>query len=193
MRGGVFVEDLHIVELYWERDPKAVSCTEEKYGNYCFAVANHILSNTEDSKECVNDTWLQAWNQMPPHRPNALRMFLAKITRGIAFNRYKANMARKRGSGQFMLALEELAECLTDEVQVEDTVIANELGECIRKFVQQLPVREGDVFVRRYFFTEPIVEIAKNYGLTVNHTTVMLSRTRKKLKQYLIEEGYVYE
>lgn len=89
-----------------------------------------------------------------------------------------------------MLALEELAECLTYEMGVEDAAIANELGKCIREFVRQLPVREGDVFVRRYFFTEPIVEIAKNYGLTVNYTTVMLSRTRKKLKQHLIEEAY---
>ncbi len=187
------MEDLHIIELYWNRDPQAIRCSEEKYGKYCFAVANHILGNFEDSKECVNDTWLHAWNGIPPHRPSVLRMFFAKITRGVAFNRFKANTAQKRGSGQMLLVLEELSECLAEETLVEDEVIAKELGACICRFVRDLPVREGDVFIRRYFFTEPIVEIAKNYGLTVNHTTVMLSRTRKKLRQHLIKEGYLYE
>ena len=128
---------------------------------------------------------------MPPHRPNVLRMFLAKITRRVAFNRWKAESAQKRGGGQLTLVLDELAECLADETDVEDTVIAAELGECIRRFVAALPTREGDVFARRYFFTESVEEIAGRYGLTANHTMVLLSRTRKKLKAHLTKEGYL--
>ena len=187
------MEDLQIIELYWKRDQQAITECREKYSGYCFSVADHILNSREDSEECVNDTWFHTWNTIPPHRPKILRMFLAKITRRVAFNRFKANSAQKRGGGQVMLILEELAECLADKADVEDTIMEKELGECIRKFVRSLPVREGDVFSRRYFFTESVKEIAEEYELTENHTTVILSRTRKKLKKYLMKEGYIYE
>ncbi len=187
------MEDVQIISLYWERDPLAIEKSREKYGGYCFSVANHILDNHEDSEECVNDTWLHAWNGMPPHRPNALRMFLAKITRCVAFNRCKASHTQKRGSGQLLLVLEELSECLADESDVQDSVIAQELEVSIRQFVDALPAQEGGVFIRRYFFTESIAEIAQRYGITVNHTTVMLSRTRKKLRSHLIKEGFLDE
>ena len=106
------MEDLQIIELYWKRDQQAIEECREKYSGYCFSVADHILNSREDSEECVNDTWFHAWNTIPPHRPKILRMFLAKITRRAAFNRFKANSAQKRGNGQVMLVLEELAECL---------------------------------------------------------------------------------
>ena len=166
------MEDRQIVQLYWDRDQQAIACCKEKYGIYCFSVANHILESREDSEECVNDTWFSAWNRIPPHRPGALRMFLAKITRGLAFNRFKARYAQKRGGGQLPLVLDEL-------------------GECVRQFVAQLPARDGDVFLRRYFFTESVKEIAEGYGLTENHVSVVLSRTRKKLKDHLTKEGYL--
>ena len=186
------MEDVQIVDLYWKRDPDAIARSKEKYGTYCFCVASHILASCEDAEECVNDTWFHAWNRMPPHRPQVLRMFLAKITRSAAFNRVKAKQARKRGGGQLEMALEELSECLADTSQVEEQVVADELGECIRRFVRALPEREGDVFARRYFFTESIGEIAQGYGLSVNYTTVLLSRVRKKLRQHLIKEGYIH-
>ncbi len=185
------MEDRQIVMLYWKRDPQAIEQSRQKYGAYCFSVAHNLLASREDAEECVNDTWLNAWNGMPPHRPSVLRMFLAKITRCISFNRFKANTAQKRGSGQLMLALEELSECIADENSVEDSVIAAELGESVRQFVRSLPEREGDVFVRRYFFTESIAEIAQSYGMTNNYTMVMLSRTRNKLKNHLMKEGYL--
>lgn len=185
------MEDRQIIDLYWARDPQAIAQSKEKYGAYCFRVADCVLGSREDAEECVNDTWFHAWNGMPPHRPNVLRMFLAKITRRVAFNRWKAESAQKRGGGQLTLVLDELAECLADETDVEDTVIAAELGDCIRRFVATLPTREGDVFARRYFFTESMEEIAGRYGLTVNHTMVLLSRTRKKLKAHLTKEGYL--
>lgn len=187
------MEDNQIIELYWSRDPQAIVYSKDKYGAYCFCVANNILANLEDAEECVNDTWLHAWNGMPPHRPQALRMFLAKITRRVAFNRAKAALAQKRGGGQLVLALEELSECLSQESPVEDQVVADELGACIRRFVRELPEREGNLFVRRYFFTESIGDIAQRQGLSVNHTTVLLSRTRSKLRQHLMKEGFIHE
>lgn len=185
------MEDRQIVMLYWERDPQAIELSRQKYGAYCFSVAHNLLASREDAEECVNDTWLHAWNGMPPNRPGILRMFLAKITRCVSFNRFKANNTQKRGGGQLPLVLEELAECIADESRVEDAVIAAELGESVRQFVRSLPEREGDIFVRRYFFTESITEIAQSYGITVNYTMVMLSRTRKKLKNHLMKEGYL--
>ena len=174
------MEDHRIIDLYWRRDSRAIEASQEKYGAYCLAVSRGILSDRRDCEECVSDTW-----------PAVLRMFLAKITRRLSFNRWKANTAQKRGGGQVTLALEELAECLAEETSVEDTVIARELAESVGRFVRSLPQREGDVFTRRYFFTEAIPDIARRYGLTANHTAVLLSRTRKKLRQHLEEEGYL--
>ncbi len=187
------MDDQQIVELYWQRNPDAIEQSRKKYGSYCFSVANNILGNCEDSEECVNDTWLHAWNGIPPHKPKVLRMFLAKIARNMAFNRFKLRSAKKRGSGEITSVLDELSECLVNESDVESELIAQELGICIQQFVRNLPTREGDIFSRRYFFTEPISDIAKGYGLTVNHTMVILSRTRNKLKKHLIKEGYIHE
>ena len=187
------MDDIKIIELYWQRDQSAISATDEKYGRYCFYVADNILGSREDSEECVNDTWLAAWNRMPPHRPNLLRLFLAKITRSIAFNRYKAGHARRRGGGQIELVLDELSECLEGESSAEDFTLARELGEFIRRFVRDLPTRDGDIFARRYFFTEPIKSIAARYHLSENNTMVILSRVRAKLREELKKEGFYNE
>ena len=186
------MDDLQIIQLYWDRDPEAIAQTHQKYGPYCFTLAHRILASREDAEECVNDTWLHAWNGMPPHRPNVLRLFLAKITRRVALNRWKASQAQKRGQGELPLVLEELAQCLAQEGDpVTDAAVARELGECIRAFVRALPAREGDLFARRYFFTEPLEDIAGAWGLSVNHTAVLLYRTRQKLKDHLTKEGYL--
>ena len=183
------MEDDQIVELYWQRNTDAISETAEKYGAYCFAIADHILHSSEDSEECVNDTWLHAWNAIPPQKPDVLRTFLAKITRNLAFNRYNARNAEKRGGGEIALVLEELGECLGGS-DTESVYEQKELGQCIRHFVRSLPEREGNLLVRRYFFAESVAEIAKRYGLSENNVMVILSRTRKKLKSYLLKEGY---
>ncbi len=187
------MEDNQIVELYFQRNADAIKETDSKYGSYCFAIADNILHNREDSEECVNDTWLSAWNAMPPQRPNMLRMFLAKITRNLSFNRFNARSAEKRGGGEIHLVLDELAECIANESDTEKEYLAKELEQCIRLFVRELPEREGNVFVRRYFFTEPVSTIAKRYGMTDNNVMVVLSRTRKKLKAQLEKEGYFSE
>ncbi|MCM1027832.1 MAG: sigma-70 family RNA polymerase sigma factor [Roseburia sp.] len=185
------MEDRQIVELYWQKNMSAISETADKYGAYCFQIANNILQNAEDSEECVNDTWLHAWNAIPPKRPDALRMFLAKVTRNLSFNRFQAKNAGKRGGGEIPLVLDELAECLAGGANVEAAYEAAELEECIRRFVRSLPERDRNVFLRRYFFTEPTAAIAKRYGLTGNNVTVILSRVRKKLRLKLMKEGYL--
>ena len=187
------MEDDRIVALYWQKNADAVAETSGKYGAYCFAIADNILRSKEDAEECVNDTWLAAWNAIPPQRPRRLKLFLAKITRNLAFNRYHAGTAQKRGGGEIGLVLEELAECIVAESDVESAYEAKELGRSIDGFIRTLPERHGNVFVRRYFFTEPTAVIAKRYGLSENNVTVILSRTRKKLKEHLMKEGYFRE
>ena len=187
------MEDYKIVALYWKKDENAINETSRKYGAYCFAIADNILHNKEDSEECVNDTWLKAWNAMPPQRPTKLQIFLAKITRNLSFNRFNARSAEKRGGGEIVLVLDELAECIASETDVASEYEAKELGQCIRRFVKALPERDGNIFVRRYFFTESITQIAQKYSLTENNVMVILSRTRKKLKAHLVKEGFFSE
>jgi len=152
-------EDSQIIELYWKRDASAISETANKYGAYCFTVANSILHNAEDSDECINDTWLNAWNAMPPQKPNSLKMFLAKITRNLAFDRFNAKNAAKRGGGEILVVLDELAECLAGRENVEAAYESKELGEYIRRFVRTLPERECNVFVRRYFLNSKAIRL----------------------------------
>ena len=185
------MEDSQIIELYWKKDGEAIRISEETYGGYCLTVANNILHNPEDAEECVNDTWLHAWNAIPPQRPKRLKYFLARITRNLALDRWHALTAEKRGGCGIEPVLEELAECADPSSSLENELIAKELSDAIRKFVRTLPEREGNLFIRRYFFTEPVRQIAERYGLTGNHVMVLLSRTRKKLKAYLTKEGFL--
>lgn len=185
------MEDSQIIELYWQKSADAISETASKYGTYCFTIADNILHSAEDSEECVNDTWLHAWNAIPPQRPHVLRMFLAKIARNLAFDRFHARNAEKRGGGEMNLVLDELEECLNSGVNTEAVYEAKELRQCIRRFVRALPERDGNVLVRRYFFADSIADIAKRYALTENNVMVILSRTRKKLKAHLWKEGYL--
>ena len=188
--GGVPLEDSQLIELFWQKNPEAVSETAGKYGAYCFAIARRILHSPEDCEECINDVWLRAWNAIPPQRPGVLRLFLGRITRNLAFDRLQGQKAEKRGGGEITLVLDELEECLGGGSDAAAEYEAKELRECIRRFVEALPEREGNVLVRRYFFAEPVADIARRYGLTENHVMVMLSRTRKKLKAHLLKEGY---
>lgn len=187
------MDDNRIIELYWSRNENAIKETDQKYGNYCFTLADNILHSKEDAEECVNDTWLHAWNVMPPQKPERLRMFLAKITRNLSINCFYARTAQKRWGGEINLVLDELAECIASESDVENEYAAKELSESIRKFVRSLSERDGNVFIRRYFFTEPVKVIAQRYSLTENNVCVILSRTRKKLKTHLIKEGFCDE
>lgn len=186
-----YVEDSQIIELFWKRSESAIQKTEEKYGSYCYMIANQILMDHEDSEECVNDTWFRAWNGIPPQRPKILRQFLAKVTRNLAFDRYRAKKTKKRGEGVIEEVLEELEECTSGHSDVEETILKKELEEKIRYFVQELPNRESDIFIRRYFYVESTEQIAERFFLKESNVLMILSRTRKKLRAYLEKEGYV--
>lgn len=185
--------DAQIIDLYWNRDAQAISASMDRYGAYCFSIADGILNNAQDAEECVNDTWLKAWNAIPPTRPTVLKIFFAKITRHLSFDKYKAGKALKRGGGNIHLVLDELAECIADESDVEGQVDAKELGKVINQFVASLSEREQNLFVRRYFFSDPIKAIADRYGLSENAVHVTLSRIRKRLRSRLSKEGYFNE
>lgn len=185
------MEDKQIVELFWERNQQALIHSQEKYGTYCNCIARNILGNDEDAKECVNDTLLYAWNAIPPAKPENLQFYLAAITRNEALDRYRKDHAIKRGGGETAVALEELAECVASDQDPQKTCQAKELETAINRFTRALPVREGNVFIRRYFFLESSAVIADRYGMTANHVAVILSRIRKKLKKYLEKEGFL--
>lgn len=185
------MNDKQIIELYWQRDESAIHETNLQYGSYCYAIANNILLNNEDSEECVNDTWLRAWNAIPPQRPVHLKMFLAKITRNLSFDKYRTNKAAKRGNGEITAVLDELGECLSSSSDVEAELQSNELERRINRFLCTLRKRDRDVFLRRYFYVETISVIAQRYNLRDDNVIVILSRTRRKLKNQLEQEDYI--
>ncbi len=184
------MEDEAILDLYFARDEQAVVETDRKYGRYCYTLADSILHDREDAEETVNDTYLKAWHTIPPQRPGIFKMFLAKITRNLAFSRWRQYAAEKRGGGEMELVLEELEGCISAPGGVEDRMNARELAQAIWVFLNTLPAREQDIFLRRYFFVEESEEIAKRYGMKPATVLRTLSRTRMKLKKYLTQEGY---
>jgi len=188
--GGEEMEDSAIVQLYWDRDEGAISATAEKYGAYCARVAKNILTGGRDVEECVNDTWLQAWNAMPPHRPLALAPFLGKLTRNLSFNRWKRDRAAMRGGGELPLVLDELAECVSGRDSVEGEVDRGELTAAIDAFLGDLPREQRVLFLRRYWYAEGIARIAFREGKSEAAVTKSLSRTRQKLRTYLTERGF---
>ena len=189
--GGGILKDTEILDLYWAREERAISETEKAYGNYCYSIAWHILYSKEDSDECVNDTWLRAWNVIPPKRPERLKLFLGTITRNLSLDRWKGKRTMKLGSGEIFLTLDELAECVPDAHNTEAVVEAAELERLLNRFLHSLPERECNVFLRRYWYVEEYGEIAKRYGMKLNTVKTSLFRTRARLRKYLEKEGVV--
>ncbi len=183
------MEDNIIIDLYWERSEDAISETAAKYGGYCFSIAYNILSNKEDSEESVNDTYLAAWNTMPPRRPQILAAFLGKMTRYISLDRWKNRTAAKRGGGEVPLLLDELEECVTGTGSVEEEYLRKELVRNINRFLEGLPETDRKVFMCRYWYMDTIEDIAERFGFTESKVTSMLHRTRGKLKKLLVKEG----
>ena len=185
------MRDTEILDLYWARSEAAITETQKSYGNYCFSIAFHILHAKEDSEECVNDTWLRAWNAIPPSRPARLELFLGTITRNLSFDRWKQKNAMKRGSGEMEATLDELAECIPDKSNTEEIVAQKELERQINLFLGTLKEKERNIFLRRYWYAEEYGEIADRYGLNLNTVKTTLFRVRGKLKAYLEQEGVV--
>ena len=183
------MEDGRIVDLYWQRDEAAISETEKKYGGYCLSIASHILQDHEDAQECVNDTYLGAWNAMPPHRPENLSTFLGKITRRLSLKKRRAKLAYKRGGGSAEESIDELEACIPSGQTIDDSLAVAELTEIINAFLDTLPLTERRVFLRRYWYFDSISEISSRYGFGESKVKMMLKRTRDKLQLRLKKEG----
>ena len=188
--GRISMDDNSIIQLYWDRDDQAITATAEKYGRYCKAIARNILNSEEDAEECVNDTYLNAWNSMPTHWPEQLATFLGKITRNLAFNRYKYNHTEKRGGGEITFVLDELADSISDTDDVEQIIDRQELIKVINSFVRSLSANKRNIFVRRYWYADSVAEIAHDNGMLQGTVSKTLERTRKQLKAYLTERGF---
>ncbi len=189
MKGGTSITDEEIISLYFDRSEEAIAAAQCKYGGCCHALVGRMLGRTQDVEEVMNDLWLRAWDSIPPGRPENLRLYLAKIGRNLACNRLRENRTAKRGV-EADAVLKELSEILGGN-STEQAVYAKELQKAVNGFLRQLPERECSIFVRRCFYADSADEIAARYGLRPNTVTVSLHRTRKKLREYLIKEGYL--
>lgn len=183
------MDDREITELFWQRSEKALTETEKKYRRYCFFIAERILGNAEDAEEIVNDTYLKAWNTIPPQRPETLKPYLGMLCRQLALDRYEKMHAQKRG-GQTAFVLEELEDTFPGKNEAADPGEDAALTAALDHFLGTLPGRTRNVFLRRYWYSGTIPEIAAEYGMRENAVTVLLSRTRNKLKKYLEKEGF---
>ena len=183
------MNDQNIILLYFQRSEQAISATAARYGSYCYSIAYHILKEKRDTEEIVSDTYLDAWNAIPPHKPNSLSAFLGRIARRNALDRWEYLHAAKRGRGEVLLVLEELNDCVSAQGNLETEIQRQELGRAISLFLKQLPQIERKVFVRRYWYLESVREIAHKEGFSQSKVKSMLLRTRNKLRAYLEKEG----
>ena len=181
--------DQMIVDLFWQRSEDAVQNTTQKYGKYLTKIAMNILNHYEESEECVNDTYLAAWNQMPSDRPQKLLPYLGRITRCLALNRYDYMTAQKRNA-EFTLQLSELEECLSGADSAEAQYEASQVASAISAFLRSQSLDVRNIFIRRYWFSDSISEIAEHFQMGESKVKSILFRTRNRLKKYLESEGY---
>lgn len=183
------MDDGSILALYFARSEQAIQETDRKYGGYCYSIAYNILANREDSEESVNDTYLSAWNSIPPRKPNPLAPFLGKIVRHISIDAWRKNGALKRSGGEMPLALEELQECVASTENLEERYQQKELVSQVREFVDGLSDAERNAFVCRYWYLDSTADIAARFGFSEGKVSSLLHRVRKKLEKHLIKEG----
>lgn len=187
------MKDAEIVALYWDRKEDAIAQTQRKYGAYLSKIAYHILSDLEDSKECVNDTYLKAWNSMPPHKPDALSTYLGKITRQRSIDMYRKKHSVKRYASEYALSLEELGDSFPDGGTPEQALDAQKLDEAINGFLRTLSPQVRNAFIGRYYYFDSLKEVAAYCGMGTSKLKSLLYRTRQSLKAYLVKEGLMDE
>ena len=185
------MEDSRIIELYFERNESAIAETASKYERYCHRVSLNILCDEEDARECVNDTFLAAWNAIPPHRPEMLSTFLAKITRRLSLKKLRERTAQKRGGSGIDVPLEELEDCIPAGSTVDGELEAKELTDIINSFLETLPVTERRIFLRRYWYFDSVDDICRRFGFGKSKVKMTLKRTRDKLRAHLERESYL--
>lgn len=185
------MDDGRIVELFLARDESALALAAEKYGSRLLALARNILGDPGEAEECLNDAWLEAWNRIPPHEPrDYLFPFLAKLVRAGALNRVKARSAEKR-SAELVALTDELADMLPSARDTEGEVRARELSEAVSRWLRSVSEEKRRVFVRRYWYAEPLRQIAARYGMSEAKLKSLLLRARRELAKELTKEGYL--
>ena len=184
------MEDSKIIKLFYARSEKAIEELAVKYGTVCNKIANNILGNREDAEECVSDAYLAAWNTIPPEKPSPLISYICRLVRNISIKRYHANTAAKRNSF-YDTSLDELEDCIPSPFSVESEMTSDELGTLLDHFLSGLDRQDRIMFVRRYWYSDSVSDIAENYGIGENNVSVRLYRIREKLKKYLQKEGYM--
>lgn len=184
------MEDAQIVSLYWDRQEGAIAETERKYDRYLTKIAYNILADLEDSRESVNDTYLAAWDSMPPHRPSVLSAYLAKLTRRISIDKFRYHSRQKRKGSEYTLSLEELGDCVSGGNSTEELVNIKLLADSIGLYLRLQPEQTRNVFLGRYYFLDSVPEIARHCGMTESKVKTLLYRTRIGLKEYLRKEGF---
>ena len=183
------MDDRELVDLYLARSEYAIEQTEKKYGTLCRSIAMNILGNRCDAEECVNEAYLGAWNTIPPQKPDPFRTYLFRIVRNRSLSRFRKNTAQKRDKG-FSVALEELEGILPSKSSVEDEMMHKELTDLLDRFLEGLDQKSRVMFVRRYWFGDPVSMIAARFSMRPNAVSVHLLRTRTKLRAFLEKEGY---
>lgn len=185
------MDDEKIIDLYFQRSEQAITQTASKYSAYCGTIAYNILQNSQDAEETTNDTYLKAWNTMPPQRPNCLPAFLGRITRNLAINKYNQRRAKKRGENQIALALSELEECIPSHSALEEESEAGLITRAVNAFLAELPQEKRSLFVKRYWYLMSLEDMAKQHSMSLSKVKSLMLRLRKALKQKLEEEGIV--
>lgn len=183
------MEDTEIVELYFAREERAIQETDSKYGGYCYSIAYNILTNRQDAEESVSDTYMAAWNAIPPSHPSLLAAFLGKITRRLSIDQWRKRNAYKRTGGEIVLALEELDQVVSDSETPEAAVTRKELAASLNRYFDSLPETERSVFLCRYWYLDSISQIAEKTGFTTSKVASMLHRMRGNLRKQLAKEG----
>ncbi len=185
-----YISDEKIVELYWQREEKAIEYTEEKYGRYLYTIAYNIVHNRPDCEECLNDTYLGTWNSIPPTRPKAFQAFISKIMRNVAVRKFRRNNADKRIPSSMTVSLEEMDDCVAYNSSVDEEYAIRELTRILNKYLSELPERDATVFISRYYYSDSLEEISEMLGVSERTVSRMLLKLRQDLKQLLEEEGY---
>jgi RNA polymerase sigma-70 factor (ECF subfamily) len=181
------LSDEEIIDLYWQRQEQAIKETDLKYGRYLFTIAYNIVHDRLDCEECLNDTYLGTWNAIPPQKPNPLLAFVCRIVRNISIDRHRMNAAMKRDT-TYDVAMSEIEYCVADPVSVEDRIEAKVLARLIENFLDTLSEENRVIFMRRYWFSDSYADIAAQTGLSEKNVSVRLTRTRKQLREYLIQK-----
>lgn len=183
------MEDTQIIDLFWARSEQAITETESKYGSMCMRIATAMLHNTHDAQECVNDTYMALWNAIPPARPGLLSAYIAKITRKLAMRAITYSNAKKR-SAMASVSIHELEECIPAPGAVETQLEGQALSQCIEQWLRELGCEDRNIFLRRYWFFDEMVDIGVRFELSEGAVKTRLCRLRKKLKIYLTKEGF---